>query len=78
MVERSARQTCNPVVLCSSALWPLAGFVRCHPKFKFSARLVNSQLVASCQLGYLILSCFICIINFVSELFDWSACKLAG
>ena len=27
-------------------LWPLAGFVLGRPKFKFSATLVNSQLVA--------------------------------
>ena len=45
-------------------LLPLAAFVLGHPKFKSSARLVNSQLVASCQLGYLILSCCICIICF--------------
>ena len=32
--------------------WPLAGFVLGRPKFKFSATLVNSQLVASCQLGF--------------------------
>ena len=33
-------------------LWPLAGFVLGRPEFKFSATLVNSQLVASCQLGF--------------------------
>ena len=33
-------------------LWPLAGFVLGRPEFKFSATLVNSQLVVSCQLGY--------------------------
>ena len=32
--------------------WPLAGFVLNCPKFKSSATLVNSQLVASCQLGF--------------------------
>ena len=36
-------------------LWPLAGFVLGRPEFKFSATLVNSQLVAFCQLGFLIL-----------------------
>ena len=36
-------------------LWPLAGFVLGRPEFKFSAMLVNSQLVAFCQLGFLIL-----------------------
>ena len=32
--------------------WPLAGFVLDCPKFKSSATLVNSQLVAFCQLGF--------------------------
>ena len=32
-------------------LWPLAGFVLGRPEFKSSATLVNSQLVASYQLG---------------------------
>ena len=38
-------------------LWPLAGFVLGHPEFKSLALLVhvNSQLVASYQLGFLIL-----------------------
>ena len=40
-------------------LWPLAGFVLGRPEFKFSAMLVNSQLVAFCQLGFLILLCCI-------------------
>ena len=40
-------------------LWPLAGFVLSRPEFKFSATLVNSQLVAFCQLGFLILLCCI-------------------
>ena len=40
-------------------LWPLAGFVLGRPEFKFSATLVNSQLVAFCQLGFLILLCCI-------------------
>ena len=40
-------------------LWPLAGFVLCHPEFKSSATLVNSLLVSSCQLGFLILLCCI-------------------
>ena len=38
-------------------LWPLAGFVLGRPEYKFSATLVNSQLVAFCQLGFLILLC---------------------
>ena len=33
-------------------LWPLAGFVLGRPEFKSLATLVNSQLVASCQLGF--------------------------
>ena len=40
-------------------LWPLAGFVLGRPEFKFSATFVNSQLVAFCQLGFLILLCCI-------------------
>ena len=44
--------------------WPLAGFVLGRPEFKFSATLVNSQLVAFCQLGFLILLCSISIICF--------------
>ena len=38
-------------------LWPLAGFVLGCLEFKSSATLVNSQLVASYQLGFLILRC---------------------
>ena len=45
-------------------LWPLAGFALGRPEFKFSATLVNSQLVAFCQLGFLILLCCIWIICF--------------
>ena len=45
-------------------LWPLAGFVLGCPELKSSATLVNSQLVASCQLGFLILLCSIWIICF--------------
>ena len=33
-------------------LWPLAGFVLGRLEFKSSATLVNSQLVASCQLEF--------------------------
>jgi len=40
-------------------LWPLAGFVLGCPKFKSLAMIVNSQLVATCQLGFLILLCCI-------------------
>ena len=40
-------------------LWPISGFVLCRPEFKSSATLVNSQLVASFQLGFFILLCCI-------------------
>ena len=40
-------------------LWPLAGFVLGLPEFKSSATLVNGQPVASCQLGFLILLCYV-------------------
>ena len=41
-------------------LWTLAGFVLGCPELKSSVTLVNtSQLVASCQLGFLILLCCI-------------------
>ena len=40
-------------------LWPLAGFVLGRTEFKFSAMLVNSQLVASFQLGFLVPLCYI-------------------
>ena len=43
-------------------LWPVAGFVLCRPEFKFSATLVNSQLVALCQLEFLILLCCIYVV----------------
>ena len=33
-------------------LWPLAGFVLGRREFKSSATLLNSQLAASCQLGF--------------------------
>ena len=37
--------------------WPLAGFFLSRPEFRSSAALVNIQLVASCQFGFLILLC---------------------
>ena len=40
-------------------LWPLPGFVPSCPELKSLATLVNSLLVASCQLGFLILLCSI-------------------
>ena len=41
------------------ALWRLAGFVLGRSELKSSPTLVKSQLVASCQLGVLILLCCI-------------------
>ena len=46
-------------------LWPLAGFVLGRPEFKSSATLVDSQLVASYQLGFL--NCYIAFDLFVSK-----------
>ena len=47
-----------------------------HSVQSSARRTVNSQLVAFCQLGFLILLCCIWIICF--QIFEWSACKLAG
>ena len=44
-------------------LQPLAEFIRGISKFRYPVMLVNSQLVASCQLGFLILLCSISSIN---------------
>ena len=55
-------------------LWPLAGFVLGPSKFKSSSTLVNRQLAASCQLGFLILLCSIWMLCFL--LLEWSASKL--
>ena len=46
-------------------LWPLAGFVLGLPEFKSSATLLNSQLVASYQLGFL--NCYVASDLFVSK-----------
>ena len=45
-------------------LWPFAGFVLGRSEFKSTATLVNSQPVASLQLGFLILLCCMSIICF--------------
>ena len=58
MAEWSLHRTHNPAVLGHHLL----GLCLDCPKCKSSATLVNSQLVASCQLGFLTLS-------FVFELF---------
>jgi len=58
MAEWSAHQTCNVAVrgLSSPALArPLTEFVLGCYEFKYSAMPVNCQLVASCQLGFLVL-----------------------
>ena len=52
MAEWSLRQTRNLAVLGHHLL----DLCLDCPKFKSSATLVNSQLVASCQLGFLTLS----------------------
>ena len=70
------RRTRNPAVSVPVPLWPLAGFVNGRPEFKSSATLVNSQVGASGQLGFLILLCYIW--NTCFKLFEWIACKLAG
>ena len=59
MAEWSSRRTRNPAVsgVCPALSWPLTGFVLSRPKFKSSATLVNSQLDASCQLGFSTLLC---------------------
>ena len=73
VAEWSARRARIP--FSRVPLWRLAGFVLGRPEFKSSATLVNSELVPSCQLGFLIL---LCSISFIPELFEWNACKLAG
>ena len=59
MAEWSACQTYNSAVPGLSPALALAGFVLGCPEFKSSATLVNSQLVACCQVGFLILLCCI-------------------
>ena len=45
-------------------LWLVVGFVLGRPAFKSSVMLVNSQLDASCQMGFLIPLCSFWIICF--------------
>ena len=70
MAEKSTRQTRNPEVLGSGP--PLVTCWICSQSLRVQilGPLVNSQLVASCQLGFLILLCS----KYLSGL---SACKLA-
>ena len=58
----SARRTRNPAVPGSGR-----AFVLGSSEFKSSATLVNIQLVASCQLGFLILLCYVVFELFVSK-----------
>ena len=64
VAEGSARRTRNPAVPGSRPALATCGFVLGRPEFKFSPTLVNWQLVAFCQLGFLILLCCISIICF--------------
>ena len=59
VVEWSARRVRNAAVPGSSPTLTTSGFVLGRPEFKSSATLVNIQLVASCQLRFLILLCWI-------------------
>ena len=55
MAEWSARWTRSLAAPGLSSALAIAGFVLGHlgrPEFKSSAMLVNSQLVASCQLAF--------------------------
>ena len=56
-------------------LWPLARFVYGTPEFKSSATLVNSQLVCLRPVG--ILNNVMFNLNYLFQLFEWHACKLA-
>ena len=62
MTFRSRSSIINPAV-------PESGraFVLVLPEFKSSATLVNIQLVASCQLGFLILLCYVVFELLVSK-----------
>ena len=62
-MEGAWPQSDGPVL--EVALWPLAGFVLGRPAFKSSATLVNGQLVASYQLGFL--NCHVASDLFVSK-----------
>ena len=62
MTLRSRSSIINPAVPGSGG-----AFVLGLPEFKSSATLVNIQLVASCQLGFLILLCYVVFELFVSK-----------
>ena len=63
MVSASDSQSDGPVF--EVPLWPLAGFVPGRPEFKSSVALVNGQLFASYQLGFL--NCYVASDLFVSK-----------
>ena len=63
MVSASDSQSDGPAF--EVPLWPLAGFALGRPKFKSSATLVNGQLFASYQLGFL--NCYVASDLFVSK-----------
>ena len=63
MVSASDSQSDGPVF--EVPLWPLAGFVLGRPEFKSSVALVNGQLFASYQLGFL--NCYVASDLFVSK-----------
>ena len=63
VAEWSAPRTRNQVVPGSSRFSHFPGFVLGRPELKSSATLVNSQLIASFQLGFLILLCALSTIN---------------
>ena len=53
----------SSLFLVGVPLKPLAGFTCDISEFRYPVMLVNSQLVASCKLGFLILLCFISSIS---------------
>ena len=78
MDKFSVRQIFNLAVpgLCPAlASKPVLGV----PQFKTTAKLLNSQLVASCYLKFLILLCSTVHLNywylFLIKLLEWSVCK---
>ena len=76
MAEWSARRTRNPAVPGSSpALATSWDLFHGTPEFKSSATLVNSQLVCLRPVG--ILNNVMFDLNYLFQLFEWHACKLA-
>ena len=73
-VPCTARQTRYPAVSGSSPALTTCWICSRSFKFKSSSTLVNRQLAASCQLGFLVLLCSIWMLCFL--LLEWSASKL--